>query len=56
MINPKLSVVLPAHRFDSYIIMAIGSVLAQNFNEFELIVILNGESVDFQVELENKVS
>lgn len=54
--SPKLSVILPAHRYNSYLILAIKSILNQSFSEFELIVILNGNSTKYKTDLENEFS
>ena len=54
MIKPKLSVLLPAHRCDEYLISAIKSVLNQSFVEFELILILNGTPIDDRIWLGNQ--
>lgn len=39
---PIFSVLLPAHRYDDYLQLAIESVLKQTLTNFELIIILNG--------------
>lgn len=44
---PKLSVILPANRYDEYLIAAIKSVIDQDFKDFELLVVLGGQSGDF---------
>jgi glycosyltransferase involved in cell wall biosynthesis len=39
VINPKISVCIPAYNNESFIAEAIESVLAQSFGDFELLVI-----------------
>ncbi len=49
MTTPKISVVMPVYNVEAYIAEAIGSVLAQTFSDFELLVVDDGgtdQSVD----------
>ena len=41
---PLLSVILPVYNGESFLREAIDSILAQTFNDFELIVIENGST------------
>jgi len=54
MTNPKLSVVLPAHRYDEFLVAAIDSIIKQSHKDFELILILNGECSNYVDELKIK--
>lgn len=45
MKTPIFSIILPAHRYDDYLKTAIKSVTNQCFNDFEIIVVLNGQSI-----------
>ena len=44
MTNPTISVVLPAYNAEKYLAEAVGSILAQTFTDFELIIVDDGSS------------
>ena len=45
-LNPKITVLMPAYNVAKYIGKAIGSVLAQSFTDFELLIINDGSTDD----------
>lgn len=44
--TPKISVIMPAYNAEKYIQQAIGSILAQTYRDFELIIIEDGSADD----------
>jgi glycosyltransferase involved in cell wall biosynthesis len=48
--NPKVSIVLPVFNGSNYLKQAINSALAQDYNNFEVIVINDGSNDDLQTE------
>ena len=50
---PKISVVLPVHNADPYLAVAMDSLLAQTFQDFEVIAINDG-STDLSGEILNE--
>lgn len=51
MINPKVSVVIPAYNHEKYVGEAIQSVLDQTFRDFELIIINDGSTDHTEAEI-----
>ena len=49
----KISVLLPTHRNDAYLIEAINSILIQDYKNFELIIISNGLNGPSYVDIMN---
>ncbi len=46
MNNPKISVIMPAYNAEKYIAESIESVLAQTYNDFELLVVIDRSNDD----------
>lgn len=53
MVKPKISVIIPAYNAEEYIGKCLDSVLAQDFNDFEVLVINDG-SIDDTGKILNK--
>lgn len=53
-IDPVLSVIMPVHADNSYLDMAISSVLRQSQQRFELLIVVNGRAQDLAERLYNR--